>query len=227
MHSHKFEHRKKSDCKYTLEAIKPTSKRFHELLKIFKRSSNLKYGSLYQSEFVHIYKVNEINSEEKVEDHKDNLMLYHGTSGKSAIEILEKGFKNSTKENGFFGAGLYMTEFSDIAMNYSYRPFWGKAPSEKALYVFLNEVLNSKQMQTVSFTEYCPHTNPYRYPFARYAHINSPTPTENDYWHDEKGRRYRVAPICPDSVFDEYVADASFVKPRFLFLLKAKRRSLS
>ena len=149
-------------------------------------------------------------------------MLYHGTTDKNSRGILEKGFKNSTKEKGFFGAGFYMTECSDAAMTYSNRPNWDNTFSEHLLYVFLNEVLNSEELETVTFTTYGRQTNPIQHPFTRYADIKSPTPTENDYICDEKGRRYRNTPIVEWSENDEYmVQDASFVKPRFLFELKA------
>ena len=190
-------------------------------MKIFK-SSTLSYGSSYKGKVVRIYKVNESNSEVKVEDHKDNLMLYHGTSFENSIGILEKGFRNSSKARSWFGVGLYMTESSDVAMKYA--KGWEYCSQNSHSCVFLNEVLNSKQMQTFSFTRYWPQKNPKRYPFAKHAHINSPTPTEKDYACDEEGRIYRNTPISISSKNDEFVADASFVKPRFLFVLKAEHR---
>ena len=221
-YQNKFKHRKKSDTKYTLEPIRPTSKWFHDLLETFNSSCYYE-ASPIESEVVAIYKVNENKSEGKVEEHKDNLMLYHGTTAKNSRGILEKGFKNSTKENGFFGAGLYMTESSDVAITYSNLSNLYKSSSENMLYVFLNEVLNSEQLKTVTFTKYGQQTDPTQHPFTRYAHIKSPKPTENDYICDEKGRRYRNTPISRWSTSDEFmVQDASFVKPRFLFELNAK-----
>ena len=166
--------------------------------------------------------MNESNSKRNIEEHKDNLMLYHGTTHTSSRGILEKGFKNSTKQKSYFEVGLYMTECSDVAMDYSNRPNWYKTSSKRLLYVFLNEVLNSKELQTVSFTKYGRQKNPTQHAFARYAHIKSPKPTENDYVCDEKGRRYRNTPIGRWSEDDEFVVDASCVKPRFLFELKGK-----
>ena len=173
-----------------------------------------------------IYKVNESNPKRLIEGHKDNLMLYHGTSGKNSRGILEKSFRNSTKEKSYFQVGLYMTECSDVAMAYSRRAA-SKASSEQLLYVFLNEVLNSKEMETVTFTKYGRQTDPRHYPFVRHAHIDSPKPTENDYICDEKGRRYRNTPISEWSETDEFVADTSCVKPRFLFEMKAKDNEMS
>ena len=154
---------------------------------------------------------------------KYDLMLYHGTTDKNSRGILETGFKNSTKEKSFFQVGLYMTECSDVAMSYSDRSNWGKPPSENLLYVFLNEVLNSKEMKTSIFTTYGRQTDPHQYRFGRYANFKSPKPTENDYICDEKGRRYRNTPISRWSTSDEFmVQDANFVKPRFLFELNVK-----
>ena len=165
----------------------------------------------------------ERNIEGDVEEHKDNLMLFHGTTDTNSWGILQKGFRISKKENGYFGAGLYMTECSDVAMLYSNLSNSNKKPSENLLYVFLCEVLNSKEMQTISFAKYEPQTDPIQHAFTRYAHLNSPKPTENDFIHDEKGRRYRYTPISNYSMDDEFmVQDASFVKPRFLFELKVK-----
>ena len=211
----------KSDTKYTLEPIRPKSKWFQDLSKVFNSSTYFD-GSSRESQVVAIYNVNESNSEGKVEEHKDNLMLYHGTTNKNSKGILEEGFKNSTKEKGYFGALFYMTECSDVALVYSNRPNWHKTPSESLLYVFLNEVINSEQLKTVTFTKYGPQTAPTKHPFTRYVNIKSRMPTENDYICDEKGRRYRNTPIGEWSANDEFVADAKFVKSRFLFELKAK-----
>ena len=187
--------------------------------KIFN-SSHYHNGSCFESTFIAIYKVIEKNPKGNVEEHKDNLMLYHGTDAENTRGILETGFKNSTEGKGFFGVGCYMTESSDVGMAYSDNK--SQKFTEYLLYVFLNEVLNSKQMHTVYFSKYSKQDDPTPYPFARYAHDKSPEPTENDFECDEKGRRYRVTPISKWSENDEFLADASFVKPRFLFELKGK-----
>ena len=65
-----------------------------------------------------------------MEEHKDNLMLFHGTTDTSSRGILETGFRVSKKENGYFGAGFYMTECSDVALLYSNQPNSNKKTSE-------------------------------------------------------------------------------------------------
>ena len=45
-------------------------------------------------------------------------MLFHGTNKEGVVGILKEGFKNSPK--GWFGQGVYMTEWSEEAFNYSH-----------------------------------------------------------------------------------------------------------
>ena len=62
-----------------------------------------------------------------------------------------------------------------------------------------------------------------RQTFTKYTHVNSPTPTANDYKQDECGRQYRGTATSKWSQWDEFVANSNFVKPRYIFKLKAKR----
>ena len=154
-------------------------------------------------------------SEEKAVKHKNNLMLFHGTSQKNAEEILNNGFRNS--ESGIFGEGLYLTDCSDVATSFS--NFY-----QQKSCVFLNEVLNSQKMQTEKFGKYNevePVDTPIDYPFTKYTHECS-SKLGIDYKRDENGRFYRNSPVSKWSQCDEFVADASLVIPRYLFVMKAK-----
>ena len=191
-------------------------------------------GNMYTGQFdayklkkVYLYEIEELVP--KTEKHKNNLMLFHGTNFEGVSGILHSGFRNSA--SGKFGSGVYLTESEEVAFSYC---DWQNStpcvyyvdgqkiscndPSKNVKYLFLNEVLNSEVMHTVTFNyqQRVLIDRQKRNVFTRNAHIDSPQPTEDDYIRDEVGRLYRNK-RCSEE--DEFVADASFVKPRYLFVL--------
>ena len=183
--------------------------------------------NMHKLEKVYLYKIEE--SVPKVEKHKDNLMLFHGTNFEGVSGILQSGFRNSA--SGKFGSGVYLTESEEVAFSYcdwqkSFpNTFWFNGQkincndgSKNVKYLLLNEVLNSDVMKTVTFNyqQRVLTGRQKRNVFTKNAHVSSPQPTEDDYIRDEEGRLYRNN-RCSEE--DEFVADASIVKPRYLFVL--------
>ena len=107
---------------------------------------------------------------------------------------------------------MYLTESDYVARKYC---DLHRSSNKKCL--FLNEVVNSKAMQTKtlgSFRNPEDRTKPNI--FTKNTFADRPQPPEDDYVCDDEGRVYRKN-NC--SKVDEYVADAKFVKPRYLFVL--------
>ena len=158
-------------------------------------------------------------------------MLFHGTSRENARGILQYGYKNS--EKGYFGGGVYNTECTGRAIFYSERKsslqagYYGSKPNN--LFVFVNEVLNSEEWKSTSFRDYGSYSynqlknSPGRHLSKYHKHVNSPKPTVEDYKRDKKGRKYRCTATSKWSMLDEFVADSSLVKPRYMIKLKATR----
>ena len=120
---------------YDYENLNPASKEFKLLKKIFDARSNFTKLENFQ-----IYLVKENNSIRSIEQKSNNLMLFHGTNQKGATGILKEGFRNS--EKGWFGKGVYMTDCSEIALNYN-KKFNVFAHN---FYTFVNEVLESEKL---------------------------------------------------------------------------------
>lgn len=70
-------------------------------------------------------------------------MLFHGTTRKNEFGILKKGLRNSSK--GWFGKGVYMTDCSDVAINFS------DFLSTRYRCIFLNEVLELEKLHKLEF----------------------------------------------------------------------------
>ena len=102
-------------------------------------STSLFKGYL-ETKVAHMYKVNERNIVKTEGKKSNNSMLYHGTSEKGVTGILKEGFRNS--EKGWFGKGVYMTDCSEIALNYN-KKFNVFAHN---FYTFVNEVLESEKL---------------------------------------------------------------------------------
>ena len=149
-------------------------------------------------------------------DHKDNLMLLHGSTVKSTAGILQEGFRNS--EKGRFGRGLYLTACSDVALTYCHLRTEDDVENHC---LFIGEVLNSKAM------EWEPIFKPFledqlkqtleEYPFSFFKNcvIDQPEDNEENFKKDEKGRIYRFAPFKKHSWIDQYRVDAPLFIPRY------------
>ena len=93
-----------------------------------------------------VYRVLNRKSGDTSENKSNNFLLFHGTSAKSAVGILEKGFKPSNK--GLYGPGVYLTASSSSAMEYS-RIKGQKSDKKKEFVVLVNEVLHSVKLKEV------------------------------------------------------------------------------
>ena len=178
-----------------------------------------------------IYKVFE-NNPRKTEDKKsNNLMLFHGTIKESATGILKTGFKNS--ESGWFGKGVYMTECSDIAHDYSMDINADNLGGTRFFnYIFVNEVLESEKLQVhtlkgdpLEMDE--DNTADLLHPFQKHVRPYSPQSTEEDYKKDLMGRKYRNKKMDALNKLDEFVADEKITIPRYLIALETGEKDLS
>ena len=196
---------------YTLAPMNASSDEYRFLLKCFKNNTVEDFDPVNKLKNVSLYKVKEKSiaeveeevefdgevDDDEAEDQKYNFMLLHGTSLESIKGILSRGFKNSTAEDGDFGPGVYMgispymTDCVDTAIRYS--EGWHLEKPKICLNniscIFVNEVLNSRQLQTQCFDEWNPD-DPSECKFVKYYHRKSPRPTKNDYKRDMKRRLY-------------------------------------
>ena len=205
--------------KYFLLPVDSDSKTFKFLHKCIKETSLNDFKAMYKVSSVDIFEVVERNSDESNVQKRCNPMFFHGTNCDSSVGILKNGFKNS--ERGFFGAGLYMTECFDVAIGYSECKSW----PQTSTFVYVNEVLTSEDPKTHTFSFYSNIDDvekPLESKFCKHRHFNSPDATSNDYKWDEIGRKYRKTGLSKWSACDEFVADSSLVKPRYLIRLEAK-----
>ena len=98
-------------------------------------------------------------------------MLLLGKSLENLENILNNGFQNSVYWD--FEPGLYITDSLNMAIHYSETKYQKK---KRKRYVqddciFVNEVLNSKQLQTECFDKFSvfrKFENPFNYSFAKY-----------------------------------------------------------
>ena len=202
--------------KYGYKKLNFASKEFKFLKKIFDATSN---GLICDNNFktIQAYKVIDNNSPVKtVEEKCNNLMLFHGTSEKGATGILKEGFKNS--EEGWFGKGVYLTHSSEVALDYCFRADMNS--SER--YFFITEVLESKKLRTFKhdFKDVKDVSTKPEHQFEKYTDISSPQPTKDDYMAGFEGGRY--VKTDEKNMFDEYIAEAKVVIPRYLVVLEKK-----
>ena len=169
-----------------------------------------------------IYKI-KCNVESGDSDYKlGNCMLFHGTSRENSRKILEVGYKNSA--GGYFGRGVYMTESIDYAAHYSIRKTNSKilltpncVKKNMSFYIFVNEVAEPRSLKVEKYESYCSLSNNNyvfpKHPFCKYINKLSP---ERKIEIDDEGRFNSDEKMPGLSLLDEYVADCSLVKPRFL-----------
>ena len=176
-----------------------------------------------------IYKI-KCNVEPGNPDYKlGNCMLFHGTSRKNSRKILKEGYENSA--GGYFGSGVYMTESIDIAAHYSLRKtqqeeFFNSVCGNKSkkmmkTYIFVNEVAEPRSLKVEKYESYCSlSNNNYVFPkhsFCKYINKLSP---ERKIEIDDEGRFNSDEKMPGLSLLDEYVADSSLIKPRFLIKIE-------
>ena len=205
---------------YDYENLDPSSEEFTFLKKTFVATS-FDYIEYVKFNGFHVYKVNERNHVNTAVKKSNNLMLYHGTSQKGVTGILKEGFRNS--EKGWFGKGVYMTDCSKTAVDYSFRT---DITSSDRYFIFVNEVLESEKLQlfTFDYDAVCDRgeviTQP-KHQFEKHIYKSGPQLTENDYLVDFEGRKY-VNITNEDNMVDEYIAEASVTIPRYLIVIKKK-----
>ena len=216
--------------KYNLERLDLNTREFDFIKNFFYLTTdpNESFDTQYDVEGFDIYKVVENGPTKTEEEKSNNLMLFHGTKNKDhATGILKEGFRNS--ESGYFGKGVYMTECSCTAFDYTGVRLNDVKGTEFLNYVFVNEVSGSEKIQTFTFTIGDAldmdedNTAELTHPFEKHVKRHSPQPTEEDYKEDMLGRRYRNLEIHGESVLDEFVADAKVTIPRYLIALKTKK----
>ena len=174
-----------------------------------------------------VYKIIESNPTKMLKEKRNNLMLFQGTNSKGVEGILTEGFKNSTK--GWFGKGVYMTDYSYTANSYcSWDIYMTDCSGTAAVhcgsfnennYIFVNEVLESDSLKTIKHSrnedmfdcDFKPEN-----PFERHIFQESQKLNENDFKKDTLGRKYRNVAV---SVEDKYLADESLVVPRYLIVI--------
>ena len=167
----------------------------------------------YLQKLLQIHKVFEINPTNSTVTKRNNLMLFHGTNEKGVERILKEGFKNS--EKGCFGKGVYMTDCSTIAVNYSRRVTSNR--SNKIRFVFVNEVLKSDTLKTFVFGKHPPVTDiKPKYQFEKHAYLATQQVAKDYYKKDALGRKYRNIPHNLNTPVDEFVADESITIPKYL-----------
>ena len=216
-----------SVCKYDMEKVDKSSDEYIRLELLLRKGRCEQSKGAFQWQSVDIWRLKDTTSRDSFEDYSENLMLFHGTSDINAAKIIKNGFVNSAY--GYFGKGLYMTECSDMACHYSNRQMLWKSESQyetRANCIFYNEVMESENLDIKKYDSYMNLKNisdPVKYQFRKYMHKSSPEAIkEFDYTRDDQGRYYRCRKIDNCSLADEYVADASLIKPRYVIILKSK-----
>ena len=172
-----------------------------------------------------VIKNNQMTELTALDEKRNNLMLFHGTIEKGVDSILKEGFKNS--EKGWFGRGVYLTDCSCVAYNYSgVKSSITKGYHSDYVYVLVNEVLGSEKLQKKpqefvyedesEDEEPQDHDAEPDHPFVKHVYDEELQAAEEDYRKDALGRRYRNVNHDDESELDEFVADESIVIPRYL-----------
>ena len=208
--------------KYDLKKLESTSYEFKIVEHFFKTTSSIfpLFPGIFKK--FQIWKVIEQNEKATADEKSNNLMLFHGTNQKGVTGILENGYKNS--KEGKFGKGVYMTESSNTASSYSYwsmnYSFLNFLFSKSSHFIFVNEVLNSENLETILYEhllDQIPFVHGQRKtPFSKYMHVLSSEITVENYKEDPTGRLYRNIAVDENSEYDEFIADAELVIPRYL-----------
>ena len=194
--------------KYNAQLLDPNSDEFKFVENFFETTAT-KAKRIRHPEVLQIYKVVEQNKGE-TDGGSKNFMLFHGTTSNPAL-ILQKGFINST--HGKFGRGVYMTDCSDFAALYA------------KSYIFVNEVLESRNLKTIvhdhGYHGYSGETA--EFAFAKHVRGVERVLSEGEYKTDVQGRRYRN--VASHGIMEEeFVADSELVVPRYLIRVKEEKR---
>ena len=188
--------------------------------KLIKKSVKDSVFGHYKVDIHKIYRVIERGSDETSQQKSDNLLLFHGTTRKNAVGILEKGFKAST--GGLYGPGVYLTASSNVALSYSVmrtnrrkiKSNVGQTSSAEKLNtllgVFVNEILESEMLNLVDS-----ENQRHKSQFARYiVKGTAKKSSDENYEEDSNGRRIRTSRGNKGDHSNHYVCRKRFVIPR-------------
>ena len=109
-----------------------------------------------------------------------------------------------------FGAGVYHTASSDVAVEYAMKSVNGV----KEHFIFVNEIINSSEINVFLFDSY--EQREPEFDFEHHKLRNSPTLRRTDFKIDSLGRRYRNIFVEQSSLEDEYIASSKVVEPSYL-----------
>ena len=210
-----------NNWKYKVQLLETTSNEYKFVENIFKTHTTDSF--FVNSDKFRFYKVVEQNAKRKNNEEKsNNLMLFHGTNKRGVHGILQNGFRNS--KEGFYGQGVYMTEYVTTALMYSFTIFLKYC-------VFVNEVLESEKIKTEYvgsfsnlFLDDVP--TPIKNPFTKYVIKSNVKSLDENYIQDPKGRKYRNVLADNPNCRDEFVADSKVVIPRYLMLYEVETSKL-
>ena len=171
-----------------------------------------------------IYKIKCNTASDEPDFKFGNILMLHGTNFENSRKILKEGYESS--HDGYFGSGVYMTESIDIAAFYSLRKthkFEKLVYKNKNMktYVFVNEVAEPESLKVEKYGSYRRlkmNSALPKHPFCKYMHKDSP---ERKMEIDDEGRFNSDEKLSGLSLKDEYVADGSLIKPRFLIKIES------
>ena len=202
---------------YTLKRMASTNDDYKLIKKYFEETSDAP-----QAQISKIYRVTKRGSVGTREQKSDNLMLFHGTSSKNAIGILEKGFKPSIE--GKHGPGVYLTEFSSCAELFAKQKIINNILRNGNInnnleFIFVNEILESKTLEEIVVEKSVTHrtASPRKNQFEKY--IRSGTAKMNYDATDEQdsnGMKIRISAPSEAELHNYYVCHEKLVVPRYL-----------
>ena len=211
--------------KYKKEELSSDSDEYNFVKNFFVTTANVSYEVRPPTNFK-VFRIIKNSPMTALDEKSNNLMLFHGTTEKGADSILKEGFKNS--EKGWFGRGVYLTDCSCVACNYS--GIKSSRPNgyvSNYRHVLVNEVLGSEKLRTkpqkfVLDEQGDPqdHDAEPDHPFVKHVAEEELQAEEEDYIEDALGRRYRNVDHDDLSSLDEFVADKNIVLPRYLLKYK-------
>ena len=138
------------NSKYTLNEMVSTNDDYMLIKKYFEETmSNV---PMFQCQISKIYRV--LIRDKTSERKSDNILLFHGTTSKNAVGILEEGFKSSIQ--GKHGPGVYLTEFSSCAVNFAVEKIISiifnnllADINDNLTFIFVNEILESEKLEEI------------------------------------------------------------------------------
>ena len=178
--------------KYKREKLRHASDEYKFVKNFFDTTRD--FTKMYSSTNLRIYKIVEnhpTKTTTTLDEKSNNFMLFHGTDSKGVKGVLKKGFRNS--KYGWFGKGVYMTDCSDVAMNYCYIRNARAFLTHTKGYIFVNEVIESEKLKTIKHEDFdfIDNDSKPENQFEKHVLKESQQANEKDYKEDVQGRKYR------------------------------------